>query len=213
VRAFLDIIEGRPDAAVVQVSSHFDKPTQELLLVMLPLIARLSEGGINKAKPEDLSPLLNQIESAWEVVGPRAALSIEKMCYAQHLDQARFGVYQQLSEDHAFRPGELVELYVELRNFSSERRDRFYEIHLERYLEIRDSSGQVRWQLPIPDRVVTDKSLSPRHDHFISYRFFLPSILRKGQYTLHVRVTDTPTQRTAERSLNLQVTNRPVPGQ
>src|SRR5262249_30581119 len=124
VNAFRAIKDKRPDDAMIQLTAHFDKPTQDLLLVVLPLLVRVSEGGINKAKPDDLMHLLEQIESAWLVVGPRAPLSIEKICYAQRLDQARFGVYQQLPEDHAFRTGDLVEVYLELRNFSSKRYDR-----------------------------------------------------------------------------------------
>ena len=117
-----------------------------------------------------------------------------------------------LPDDNPFRPGEVVEVYVEVRNFHSKREGQFYEIHLASSLEIRDSYGQVRWQLNVPDRGPSDRSQSPRHDHFISYRFCIPENLRRGLYTLHVRVTDVPTQRTAERKLNLQVTTRPVPG-
>ena len=53
----------------------------------------------------------------------RAALDIEKICFCREIKT--FGVYDPWPEDHAFqagvedRPGELVQVYVELRNFTS----------------------------------------------------------------------------------------------
>jgi hypothetical protein len=210
VTALYDILRDQPEEAFFELTSY-DEATRELLFRLLPLVAQLSKTRLDKASSEELRLVMEQLSRAEAVLGPRAPLALEHMCYCKD-EVKRFGNYQALSSDHPFRPGEVVEVYVELRNFYSKPVDQFYEIHLASSLEIRDSQGQVRWQLNVPDRGPTDRSQSPRHDHFISYRFCIPENLRRGLYTFHVRVTDVPTRRTIEGKLDLQVTTRPVPG-
>lgn len=209
VRAFESIIQNHPEEAMVLIS-YLDRPTQDMLLVLLPALARVSEGNLDKATPQDLAHLLAQIDSARAALTARAPLVLERMCYCRDLDHARFGVYQPLPGDHPFRPNEFVEVYAELRNFTSERHGQHYEVHLDATLEIRDSTGKPRWELKVPDR--GERSQSPRHDHFVGYRFCVPDYLRGALYTLHVRVRDVPTGRTAERSLDLNITTRPIHG-
>jgi hypothetical protein len=212
VLAFLSLVEKHPEDAVLQLA-RYDRPTQDMLLALLPALARLSEGNLDKANPQELANLLAQIDSARAALVQRVPLILERLCYCRDLDHARFGFYQALPGDHPFRPNEFVEIYGEVRNFTSQRSQdgQHYEIHLKADLEIRDGAGQRRWHLPVPDSG-GERSQSPRHDHFVGYRFYIPDTLRGGHYTLHVRVTDIPSGRSVERALDLHVCTRPVGG-
>jgi hypothetical protein len=212
-RALHFLIDKHPEEAVMLINCY-PRPTQDMLLVLLPALAQLSEGNLDKANPQEVANLLAQIDSARAALIQRAPLVLERLCYCRDLDHARFGFYQALPGDHPFRPNEFVEVYGELRNFTSQRppNAQHYEIHLKAVLEIRDSAGQLRWHLDVPDNGSAERSQSPRHDHFVGYRFYIPDYLRGGHYTLHVRVIDVPTKRTVERTLDLNVCTRPIPG-
>jgi hypothetical protein len=202
------LLEKKDSEQAVLILKPYDNLTQDLLLHLLPFLAMLDQGSVDKAKPESLVNLLYQIESTETALRPLVPLILGHMCYCKAI--GGFGVYQALPDDHPFRPGDVVEVYVEVRNFFSKRQPPYYEIHLASSLAIRNSSGQVVWSLNIPDRGPTDKSQSLRHDHFISYHFCIPDRLRSGHYTLEVRVTDVETKRVAEGSLELIVGTRPI---
>src|SRR5204862_7515770 len=110
----------------------------------------------------------------------------------------RSGVYELLDENHLFRPGEMIALYMEVRNFTCSARGDDYQTHIGTAIEIRDEHGQVLNHYDIDN---SDPSLSPRHDFCNGLRFPLPS-LPPGAYTLELKATDVPSGRTAKRSLD-----------
>src|SRR5262245_23549312 len=123
VGALRCFLEKRPEEAVALLQCY-DKPNQEILLGLLPLARRLTEGSLNRTSRQEVSAMVDQLQSVAVPLRTRAELVIDKMCFCEQVKG--FGVYKALPEDHAFqaatadRPGELVQVYVELRNFAVE---------------------------------------------------------------------------------------------
>jgi hypothetical protein len=199
MRCYLD---KRPAEAVLWLD-HFDKTTKELLLCLLPMVARLGEGSLQQSDPSEAAALLAQLESVAAKLRPRADLVIDKMCFCNRIEE--FGIYQPLEQNPPFRPGEDIELYVEMRNFSSQQVGNSYRLHLTSWVEIRDYRGKVVWLAGIPDHHKRDLSRSPRSDFHIRYGFSMLTKIPRGEYTLWLYVTDEPTGRTAKRSLDFRI--------
>src|SRR5262249_55553739 len=156
-----------------------------------------------KNNPEELEPLRNlgpqekaalyeQLVQVSAVLRPQAPLAVEKMCFCRRI--SNYGLYDPLADDHAFlagvdkRHGELVQLYVEVRNFVNRQNGKFYETALRSRLEIHDKRGLVaRMDFPAQP----DRSLSPRQDYFIHYQFHVPAMMEPGdEYTLTITLHD-----------------------
>src|SRR5207248_1027603 len=74
---------------------------------------------------------------------------IERTCFCEQIQG--YGLYKVLPQAHAFRPrngdqpGELVRLYVELRNFCLEPCAQGYRTRLSSTVEICDQEGKQQW--------------------------------------------------------------------
>jgi hypothetical protein len=212
----------RPDSPVVealrcylnkspeQAAQHLktcDPTSRDLLACLLPLAVRLGEGDLSRADPQDLATLLEQVQGLLAPLRERAALEIPKLCFCRPVaTPGKSGVYELLEENHLFRAGEVVALYMEVRNFTCAARGGDFRTHIATAVEIHDERGQMVYHFNIDK---ADPSLSPRHDFSNGVRFGLPA-LPAGSYTLTMRVTDVPTGRTARRSLDFRVTTVPV---
>jgi hypothetical protein len=199
-------LQHRPSEAVV-LMERYDRLNQELLLALVPLAVRLTEGSLRDAPPQEVGAVLSQLQSLTVPLRPLAPLVIEKMCLCQRI--LGFGNYDKLPDEHAFRPGDEIELYVELENFTSKLQGGFFVTRLASTIEIRDFNNQCVWQLPFDDPDPPDVSRSRRHDLYYRYKFQIDRPLRPGCYTLWIKVTDEETGRSASRSLDFRVTNIP----
>lgn len=197
----------RPTEAVQQLE-RYDRPNQEMLLALLPLASLLTETSLNKANPQQVAAVMAQLQSLLVPLRKRADLVIDKMCFCSRID--RFGVYEPLPPDYAFRPGERVELYVEVQNFTSEPDGPRYVTRLISSAEIKDFAGEIVQQYELKDKEKPDYSRTPRHDFYNKYTIPLPHDLRPNSYTLWIVVTDVPTGRTDRRSLDFRVTTLPA---
>jgi hypothetical protein len=203
------LLDNRPNDAL-NALQRYDQPTQDLLKCVLPLAVYVTERNIDRQSPQDMSTVVDEIQRLLVPLSTRAALAIDQMCFCSQID--RFGVYMPLPKDPVFHPGDPVQVYVELRNFSSERQDQFYVTHLTSSVEIRDYNKRVVRTLDIPEnRIRPDRSRTQRHDYFNNYQFCIPN-LPQGEYTLWIKVVDTGHQppRQAERSLDFRVTTMPM---
>jgi hypothetical protein len=214
VAALRALMEKRP-AEALDLLKGYDKASQELLLCLLPLAARLTEGGLQQPNPGEMAAVLEQLRALERPLAERAALGIDKMCLCRKIDS--YGVYQKVPDDWAYatgvgdQPGELVQVYVELRNFASKQQGNSYETCLASSLEIRDYRGTLVWRRDF--QAQPDHSHSPRHDYFINYRFAVPPHVPPGSYVLWIQVKDltgqpgkdAPAYRTARRSLDFRV--------
>jgi hypothetical protein len=181
------------------------KTSQDLLLTLLSLAARIAEGDLNQMKPQEASAAVAQLERVTGTLRPLAEFAIEKMCFCYHI--AGFGVYYAWPEDHVFKPGEQVQVYVEFRNFAPRQRKQLYGIELKSSLEIREPDGSLNRYIDPGDGHKPYLSLSPRQNFFVNYQFVVPADLPPNLYTLSIRVVDRPTGRTASKSMEFRVQN------
>ena len=197
LRCFMD---KRP-AEAVDYLRGLDKSSQDLLLCMLPLMTRLTEGGMQRIDAQEASALVTQLRRMEDILVPHANLVIGKMCFAQLIQ--KFGVYQAWDEDHLFRPNERMLIYAEVQNFTNMRVDKSssYEVRLSINLEIRDSRNA---RVAVDGFLRMGQSHCPRRDYFNWYGINVPEC-PPGMYTLKVTVKDVPTGRMAVRSLDFQV--------
>jgi hypothetical protein len=177
LRALRCYLNQKPEDAVAMLAPC-DHGNQELLLCLMPLLVQLAEGG--KPSPQQTAVTLEELNSLMAPLRTRAPLVIDRMCFCQHIDS--FGVYKPLPEGHECRSGEMVHVYV----------------------EVRDDHGNKVWGEKKLLRDGPDQSQTLRQDYFDHYRICLPE-LKPGYYTLVIRVKDLATNRVARRSLDFRM--------
>lgn len=201
------LLDNRPD----EIRRHlreYDASTQEFLLRVL---APLSLVDRKNLRPETKAAIIEQLTALSKSLEQTSSFAISRMDFCDSI--RGFKMANPLPGSHEFqaaqpdRPGELVQLYVELKNFASEPAGGAFETRLSSQIEIRDAQGKVRWQHRFhPDDL---KLVSPKTrltEYYHNYTFALP-VLPAGIYELHVETTDeTQAGRpTAEASLPLRV--------
>jgi hypothetical protein len=188
----LRLVLGKKAPEAFDALQGYDKPTQEILYALLPLEARLGEGGLDEASPQEMAALIEQLNQVSNLLRGRAALTLERACFARRIDG--FGVYDPLASNPVFtagadgQHGDRAQVYAEVRNFLSKYDGKVHEIRLTGRLEIYGSDGQCRWAKNYRDDATW--SLSPRQDFFVSFKFYPPRDLRPGNYILVVEVRD-----------------------
>ncbi|MCS7047431.1 MAG: hypothetical protein NZO58_13825, partial [Gemmataceae bacterium] len=142
---------------------------------------------------------------------------IDKMCFCESV--TGIGNYKPLPDGYAFapasgnRPGELVQLYVEFRNFVSEPRQGAFETRLSSSVEISDSRGELLWSYRFEDERKPIRSRTQLHDWYNNYTFFVPKGLPPGTYRLTLQVADETLpdhRRVARRSIEFRVAAVPA---
>jgi hypothetical protein len=213
-----------PDApAALDALSRYEKPNQEMLLVVLPFAARLTEGNVGAMSPREAADMADMLQGVEDRLRQRAALRVEKMLFARKIDD--FGVYvarEPLNGIHTFeggfgdQVGEEVLVYLELRNVSSRQRGDLYETRLVGTVELLDFEGRSAYRRDFspPPHV----GRSARRDFFVKCSFSVPRKVPPGRYTMRVEIRDVtalppdaatvrpPLHRIASQTLDLQVT-------
>jgi hypothetical protein len=195
-------IEKHPKDGAKELSKY-DDSTREILMTLMPLTVRVGEDGIEKADPKEIAVVVDQLQGLLWNLRPKAALVMDKCCFCREI--RRFGVFEALEARPTFQPGQMVEVYAEVRNvkshpYRSRRGD--YRTHLRSALDIRRPSGEVVWPGQRFDK--PDDTLTPQHDYFQHYRLQVPP-LDAGPYVLHLEVIDVPTGRTVRRDLEFTI--------
>lgn len=208
--AFRCYLDRRPADAIALLSGY-DKTNQDWLLCLLPLAARMTEGSLDRVNAKEAAVLLDQLNGLAEPLRARAPLFIDRICFCKTIES--FGNYEPLPKDHSFRAGELVHVYVELRNFTNVKIERgsndvLFVPNLDSKIEISNFGGELMFTDAVR-RGPPERTSSPRHDYFDGYQFSLPPKLKPGSYTLRIVVTDVPTQRTNSKTLDFHVVNVP----
>jgi hypothetical protein len=208
LRCYLD---KRPAEAVEHLKAC-DRADQEALLCLLPLAVRLSEGSLERARPEEMAEMVDGLRGVETSLEKRAALRIEKMRFCRQV--RAFGDYEPIESGQAAfeagsngQAGELMQVYVEVRNFASEAQGPFQVTRLASRAEIRDyAHGKTVKRINFD--AYTDRCRSPRQDYFIRYSFRVPADLPPGPYVLWIFVEDVlarPARPAAEKSLDFRV--------
>jgi hypothetical protein len=202
VSALRCYLNKRPHEAVNWLD-RYDKSTQEVLLTLLPVVAQATQGGPRKSSPDEMTMMQSQLEGLANALRPKARLLADHLCLCWNVE--KFGVYKKIADDYVLHPGDPVQVYVEFKNFSSVWDGCFHCIRLASRLEIRDYRRNFVWTPKFPNRDSVDRSLTPRHDFYKVYFFDIPRHIPPGLYTLFLQVTDLPTGRTCDVTVDFQV--------
>ncbi len=198
-------VENRPDDAIRHLEK-LDRPNQEFALAVMPVLAR--GAAINHAAPDpqEAAHLADQLNAAAVRLEAKAALRVEKVAFCKKI--SGFGRYDPWPTAQPYRPGDLAQLYVEVRNLgSTSEAGKGGEAYVSRAvvsLEVRDAKGTVveqtdpadyRQRVPVVRFPHDEPSRSPIRDYFQPYRINIPS--KPGVYTVTVEVRDPASGRTA----------------
>jgi hypothetical protein len=205
------LLDRRPlDAKLLE---GYDRVSQEVLAAVLPLAALASEGGLERASPQETAALLDQLHQLENALRPRAALTLDKTCFCREIKG--FGKYDPWPEGHVFQsgtdgcPGERMRVYLEVRNFTSRPSAGGYETALTTRLKIYDFRYPDKPISLLEPPLARDRSQTFRQDYFINVQFHLPPRLPAGRYTLRIEVCDALASdgapRAATRSLDFTV--------
>src|SRR5262245_54776636 len=210
IRAYQD---KQPDKAL-EYLKQYDAANQEVLLYLMPLMVRLSEGNLGTMSPEELAAFVDRLQGATGLMRHRAALRLDTVCFCRRV--LNYGKYEPREPRHAFQPGEPVHLYTEIRNFTWEQATPVvasaaaaapaaahgFTMRLQNTLEIRDALGKVVWRADVPK---SDTRQAPLTDYYLAYSFAMPAGLPPGAYTLEVKVADKPTGRVVRKSIEFRI--------
>jgi hypothetical protein len=208
VRALQSLLNKQPADAIEHLKG-FDPATQEILMRLLPALAVLNEKSVEKLSPDETVALQDGIQGLLLTLRNRAELMIDKMYLCQRIDG--FGRYEKLDHGHVFKTGtkrlegDLVQVYVELRNIGSRQQNGYYVSTLNGKISLRDDRGEEQW-LHNFGQSEQAPSLEPRNDCLLVYYFYVP-IIAAGKYTLTLEITDRTSEphRTTHQSVEFNV--------
>jgi hypothetical protein len=164
--------------------------------MLLPVLTEMTQKKLSDLDPERKRILFQQLDGLMECMRAQTGLIIEQMFFYE--DNGDAGDYKALPEDHQFRarpgtnspqPGEKVQLFLQLRNVCSEKRNGFYETKLASKVQVADSDGKVWWFYDFSRRDSSARSKTLQPDQCCHYRFCVPHI-PPGTYTFTVEVRD-----------------------
>jgi hypothetical protein len=193
VQAFHYIFVGKHQDAIKTLRAY-DEPTQEFLLRVLPLLTHIAKTSIDRMSSNELDILNEQVKGVASLMRTRCRLSISKMAFCKSING--FANFEPLPDDHAFlartdkRPGDLVQLYVELNNFASkETKEGDYLTKLACSLELKDTHGEKVWSHTFDKKDTTYRRSACVNDYHGNFSFYVPA-LPAGTYQLTMLVVD-----------------------
>ena len=195
VRAYC---EGRPELAIETIRK-MDKGQQDFVLTVLPILARGATADLSN-DPATAAVLVDQLRGAATRIEPLAALKIEKVAFCSHV--AGFGRFVERPIANPYRPNELVQLYLELRNLGNQLTPDGYLTHVHAVVEVRDAENKIvaqidpnsRHRVPavkFEGRFVTRSPLQDFHRLYI-----ISAPPDPGVYTVTVELSDATGRRT-----------------
>lgn len=205
VAALRCFLEKRP-AEAIQWLNVYDATTQDFLLRMLPLVAGCTEVPSSLRDPHTMSAMVAQLDRISDELRPRADLQIQRICFCSSVK--RYGDYRPLPKDHVFHPGEIVSVYVELKNFSCLEESGAFSVRLANHIYIAPAGGGQGWHGSARAGDLPEWSKSRPHDCSKTYSIPLPSDLQPGEHKLVLVIEDLPTGRKVERSLPITIAAR-----
>lgn len=194
--------------------SSFDHDTQKWLREVMPALIHSARNGLNQGSPHEVAQLVNQLENATVELSRRASLSVEKAAFCRSV--RGFGDFDPFPERTSFKPGQVVGLYLEVRNVPSRpiMHPAFGEIFvtpLSCTVRVNDDQGQIvpvedRSRRPVPEIHVTphdEFTRSPIRDYFV--HVWLPVPGKSGSYTATIEVQDPATHRAVSKPMSFRV--------
>ncbi len=177
-----------------------------MLLLALPLLARMTEGDLKKLSPAEADKLAEKVRDLEDMLRERAALTIDDLRFCTTIDN--YGQVEAHPPEFRGGAGDQVgdraRVYIPLRNVVSKKKEEGagFETWLVGKAQVRkdDPNALYNNQKSIcdlddikPQRLV---SLSQRHEYFLAYGFWIPKRLPPGKYQLWIQVKDVTAQMT-----------------
>jgi hypothetical protein len=190
VRAY---VEKRPDRAI-ELLRGLDKSNQDFVLSVLPLLARGASADLNNDSVT-VATLVDQLHSVAARMEPRAALRIEKLALCNGV--TGFGRFAPRPPNTPYHPHERVQLYLEVRNLTSEPAGDEFHTQVHATVEVRDAHQRLieqidpdepRHRVPVVRFAKRLTSRSPLHDFHVLYIFSAPPA--PGVYTIAIELRD-----------------------
>jgi hypothetical protein len=199
---------------------------QEVMLAVWELLD-IDEREARELSPDEVAVIQARLRVLAQRLNQRAGLTLGEVCFCRRIDS--FGQYERLPRSrqghYEFQagsdglPGERIQIYAEVRNFTSVRHNDHFETRLTSELEIHDNSLGIRDRAPrLPPVYMklgtcSDVSQTRRHDYFLNFQFHVPPRLPPGLYTLRVTIKDeqsaTPGQKPRQVTGSLDFRVRP----
>lgn len=192
---------------------NYDPKTQEFLMRILPTLSLVARN--NALSPADIAAVDESLKGLRYYLQVNSEFAISKLNFCESIKG--YAIYKPLPADHLFvaaqpdRPGELVQLYVEIKNFGSRSNQGLYETLLSSHVEIRDEKGETKWLHRFRPDDLKLVSRTRLGEYYHNYTFPLPSNLPPGSYHLIVVMTDE-TQPNQPRPAHASVPLRIVDG-
>lgn len=192
-------------AAAVGHLSSYERPNQELLLLLLPILDAARTTDLTGRDPRAAALLMQQLETAAELTAKNAPLEIKTTAFVYRVVQ--FGVYDPLPVGHRYLPGgsSIGLLYAEIDHVpvlpaTKANGERSFVTRLTGTIQLRDSNGQtvdlydketgkMVAELPFAR---ADFTRSPVRDFFLKIEFPVPD--KPGRYTLALDIRDPTVQ-------------------
>jgi hypothetical protein len=212
VMALQRMLEGRHQDAIKFLSAY-ENDKQELLLRLLPPLATIVKKRVEDLSTQEVTVLIGQYQATIDDLRPRSELIVSRMCYCEEV--RGYAWYRALPDNHTFltgtesRIGELVQLYVELKNIASEpTKEGEFVTKLRCSLELVDSTGKKVWSKSFDGNETTLRRSARLNDFYSRYGFYVPAV-PAGTYQLTLRIADETNpqkRRVAQKSLDFRVT-------
>ena len=212
IRAIELLQQNKFEEAVRQLQAY-DPRTQEFLQRTLPILMRITDKKYDSLAPTEIAVLSDQLSSLQTMLRQRAELAISKVAFCEWIKG--YAVYKPVSDRHEFfaansdRPGEMVQLYVEIKNFSSIAAPNGFEANLSASVEITDEKGQRKWSHRFRSEELKLVSRTRLNDYYHSFSFYLDPCLTPGLYHVTLTMVDetNPTApRSAKAAIPLRIT-------
>jgi hypothetical protein len=126
-----------------------------------------------------------QLATACDKLGESCTLRLKGLAFCREV--MSYGVYREFDKD-AFKPGQEVQLYIEIENFAVESTSQGYETGFQGSYRIFDEMGRPVFDHSFP--AASETCRNRRRDLFIRYRTWIPKQLYPGRYTLQLQVED-----------------------
>lgn len=216
VAALKAYADGRPAEAAAHLSGC-DPASRDLLARLLPAAVKAYEVNVSAGRREQVGPLLATVDAARNGLVVHAPLDVAKIEFASQIDG--FARYRPLDGRHAYAPGELAEVYVELHNarpaaVGPDGAESAVRLHWR--MDLTDGRGQPVGLVdgngrptPTDGDYAPPPTRGPVRDCHLALRVVVPR--SPGEYVLSVQVRDAnrPQASYVSRRLTLRVGRGP----
>jgi hypothetical protein len=199
LEAFLD---HRTDDAIAALK-EYSTDDQDIALVLLPMLARIQQGETwpTLDGPQKMANL-ESLRSLTKRLSKSAPLVLQHVAFVDE-PPIRFGEIKPRTS-LSYYPQDAVCVYAEMVNLVDyPNADEDYSVRLDISFELVGANGTVFWKKSKPfDKQI---SITSRNDFHVTARFDLINNLAPGSYQLVIQVLDRDSNRTARKTLPLQI--------